>query len=171
MLATFSTAQEFLFQVCVQWEKAASKAKTRRAVTLRLGIVLDNGGGAIARMKPIFQLGGGGPLGSGEQWFSWIHRDDVVEMIMQAIQNSKWKGVYNATAPTPVRVSEMSSALGQALFRPSLVPVPAFVLETLLGEGATLVLDGQQVLPTRALDAKFQFKYNTVLEAMQAIAK
>jgi len=101
--------------------------------------VLDNGGGAMAKMLPIFQLGAGGPLGGGRQWFSWIHRDDVVAMLVEAIANPEWRGVYNATAPQPVRMGEMCDALGSAASRPSWLPVPEFALQALLGEGATVV--------------------------------
>jgi uncharacterized protein (TIGR01777 family) len=147
---TSPTGNDFLAEVCQAWEAQAQKVKDAgvRLVILRLGIVLGNGG-ALAKMIPPFKLFAGGPLGTGRQWFSWIHRDDLVNLILFAITQSDIEGVLNATAPNPIRMSELCQTLGEILHRPSWLPVPSFALEVLLGEGAQVVLEGQQVLPKR----------------------
>lgn len=121
----------------------------------------------MSKMIPVFQIFAGGPLGSGRQWCSWIHRDDMVGLILSAIENPSWKGSYNATAPNPVRMGELCSALGSAMGRPSFFPVPDFALKTLLGEGAQVVLEGQRVLPARAQDSGYKFKYSRVQDALR----
>ncbi|EFN59354.1 hypothetical protein CHLNCDRAFT_10342, partial [Chlorella variabilis] len=171
---TFSEAsqpgRDYLAEVCREWEAAAGQAQTR-VVVLRTGIVLAREGGALGRMVPVFQIFAGGPLGSGRQWCSWIHRDDVTAMVLEAIRNDSWQGVYNATAPNPVRMGELCSALGSVMGRPSLVPVPDFALRTLLGEGASVVLEGQRVVPTRAQDAGFKFRYTQVGDALRNVLR
>ncbi|KAL4430790.1 hypothetical protein ABPG75_006046 [Micractinium tetrahymenae] len=167
---TSSPGRDYLAEVCREWEAAAGKAQCR-TVILRTGIVLAKEGGALGRMIPVFSIFAGGPLGSGRQWCSWIHRDDVVAMIQEAIWNRSWEGVYNATAPNPVRMGELCSALGSVMGRPSLVPVPDFALRTLLGEGASVVLEGQRVVPSRAQDAGFKFKYTQVGDALRAVLR
>ncbi|KAI7841523.1 hypothetical protein COHA_004695 [Chlorella ohadii] len=162
--------RDYLAEVCREWEAAAEEAQTR-VVILRTGIVLAKEGGALGRMIPVFSIFAGGPLGSGRQWCSWIHRDDVVGMILEGIRNPAWQGVYNATAPNPVRMGELCSALGSVMGRPSLVPVPDFALRTLLGEGASVVLEGQRVVPTRAQDAGFKFKYTQVTDALRNVLR
>ena len=173
-MATFNessaSGRDYLAEVCREWEAAASNAKTR-VVILRNGIVLSKQGGALAKMIPVFQIFAGGPLGSGRQWCSWIHRDDVVGLILTAIEDSGWKGVYNATAPNPVRMAELCEALGQVMGRPSFFPVPDFALKTLLGEGAQVVLDGQRVLPAHAQKSGYQFKYSRVQDALRNILR
>lgn len=165
-----SNGRDYLAEVCREWESAAQRAKTR-VVLLRTGIVLGKEGGAIGRMLPVFQIFAGGPLGSGKQWCSWIHRDDVVSMVVEAIRNDSWEGAYNATAPNPVRMGELCAALGQVMGRPSWVPVPDFALNALLGEGAMVVLEGQRVVPNRAQEAGFKFKYPAVQDAMKAVLR
>jgi uncharacterized protein len=128
-------------------------------------------GGALSKMIPVFQIFAGGPLGSGRQWCSWIHLDDLVGMALAAVKDPKWEGVYNATAPSPVRMSELCGALGQAMGRPSFFPVPDFALKALLGEGAQVVLEGQRVLPARAQDAGYQFQYPQVNQAVRSVLK
>jgi uncharacterized protein (TIGR01777 family) len=174
--ATFDEASasgnDFLAQVCQAWEAEATKVKDAgvRLVILRFGIVLGNGG-ALAKMIPPFQLFAGGPIGSGRQWFSWIHIDDLVNLILQALNQSDMEGVYNATAPNPVRMNDLSHTLGEVLHRPSWLPVPAFAIEALLGDGAIVVLQGQQVLPKRTLDSGFQFQYPNLKPALKQILK
>lgn len=161
---------DFLSQVCQAWEAEAQKVKDTgvRLVILRLGIVLGNGG-ALAKMIPPFQLFAGGPIGTGHQWFSWIHRDDLVNLIVQALTRQDIEGVLNATAPNPVRMSELCQTLGQTLNRPSWLPVPGFALEVLLGEGAQVVLEGQQVLPKRTTSYGFEYQYPSVKQALDEI--
>lgn len=161
----------FLAQVCQAWEAAAREVETVSNVRLvipRIGIVLGNGG-ALGRMLTPFQFFAGGPIGSGRQWFSWIHVDDLVSIIIRALTDSTMEGVYNATAPNPVRMARVCEALGNALNRPSWLPVPDFVIEALLGDGAIVVLEGQQVLPKQLLAAGFTYHYPTVDQAMQAV--
>jgi len=161
---------DFLTEVCQAWEAEAQKVKEAgvRLVILRLGIVLGNGG-ALAKMIPPFKLFAGGPLGTGNQWFSWIHRDDLVNLILFALTRSDIEGVLNATAPNPVRMSELCQTLGETLNRPSWLPVPSFVPEALLGEGAKVVLEGQQVLPKRTISKGFEYQYPTAKEALREI--
>jgi uncharacterized protein len=161
---------DFLAAVCKEWEAAAQPVKNAgtRLVILRLGIVLGMGG-ALAKMLPAFKLFAGGPIGTGKQWFSWIHRDDLVNLILYALQNPQVEGVLNATAPHPVRMHELSETLGEVLQRPSWLPVPSFALELLLGDGAKVVLEGQQVLPKCTLDSGFQYQYPTLKLALEEI--
>jgi uncharacterized protein (TIGR01777 family) len=167
---TSPAGADFLAQVCQAWEAEASKviATGTRLVILRLGIVLGMGG-AIAKMIPPFKLFAGGPIGSGRQWFSWIHREDLVNLIVQALTRPDIEGVLNATAPNPVRMAEFCQTMGQVLNRPSWLPVPGFALEALLGDGAMVVLEGQQVLPKRTLATGFEYQYTTVKPALEAI--
>ena len=167
---TSPAGNDFLAAVCKDWEAAAQPAKnagTRLAI-LRLGIVLGMGG-ALAKMLPPFKLFAGGPLGTGKQWFSWVHREDVVDLILYALQNSQVQGVLNATAPNPVRMNELCQTLGEVLKRPSWLPVPSFALELLLGDGAKVVLEGQKVLPKQTLASGFQYQYPTLKLALEEI--
>ncbi|MEG3940837.1 MULTISPECIES: thylakoid membrane protein ThyD [unclassified Microcoleus] len=167
---TSLAGNDFLAAVCKDWEAAAQPAKnagTRLAI-LRLGIVLGMGG-ALAKMLPPFKLFAGGPIGTGKQWFSWVHREDVVDLILYALQNSQVEGVLNATAPNPVRMNELCQTLGEVLKRPSWLPVPSFALELLLGDGAKVVLEGQKVLPKQTLASGFQYQYPTLKLALEEI--
>jgi len=164
------SGNDFLAQVCQEWEAEAQKVREFgvRLVILRTGIVLGMGG-ALAKMLPPFKLFAGGPIGSGRQWFSWIHREDMVQLILQALTQSNMDGVYNATAPTPIRMAEFCSTMGDVLHRPSWLPVPGFALEALLGDGAKVVLEGQQVLPKRTQSIGFQYQYPTVKQALKEV--
>jgi uncharacterized protein len=164
---TSPAGNDFLAEICQKWEAAAQKTSVR-SVILRFGIVLGNGGGALAKMLPVFKMFMGGPIGSGNQWFSWVYVDDLVTMILMALQDSSMSGTFNATAPQPVRMKEFCLQLGAVMTRPSWMPVPGFVLETMLGEGATVVLDGQQVLPKALLDRGFAFQYSELPVALKA---
>ncbi|GET35418.1 thylakoid membrane protein ThyD [Microseira wollei] len=167
---TSPPGSDFLAQVCQVWEAEAQKVKDAgvRLVIIRTGIVLGMGG-ALAKMLPPFQLFAGGPIGTGRQWFSWIHREDLVNLILQALTREEMEGVFNGTAPNPVRMTEFCQTLGQVLNRPSWLPVPDFALELLLGDGAKVVLEGQQVLPKRTLASGFQFQYPYLKQALQSI--
>jgi uncharacterized protein (TIGR01777 family) len=165
-----SSGSDFLAEVCREWEAEAEKVKAAgvRLVILRVGIVLGMGG-AIAKMITPFKLFAGGPIGSGRQWFSWIHREDLVSLILQALAQPGMEGVYNATSPNPVRMAEFCAALGQVLHRPSWLPVPSIALEVLLGDGAKVVLEGQEVLPKRTQTTGFQYQYPTVRQALEQV--
>lgn len=162
---------DFLSQVCQAWEQEADAASAARlrVVKLRTGIVLGKNGGALARILPIFQLGLGGVIGSGRQWFSWIHRDDLVNMIQFALTNSQITGVVNGTAPTPVTNAEFTKALAKACDRPAFLPVPSVALQLALGEAAILVLEGQKVLPKKAEQNQFQFQYPDIDSALAEV--
>ena len=162
--------KDFLAEVCQAWEAEAQKVTQAgvRLVILRLGIVLGQGG-AIAKMIAPFKVFAGGPLGTGRQWFSWIYLDDLVNLIIQALTKPEIEGVFNATAPNPVRMSELAQTMGEIMQRPSWLPVPRFALETLLGEGAMVVLEGQQVLPQRTQASGFNYQYSTVKQALKEI--
>lgn len=169
---TSPAADDFLSQVCQGWESAAQRVKDHgpRLVIFRLGIVLGMGG-AVAKMLTPFRMFAGGPIGSGRQWFSWIHLEDIVNLIIKALTDPTMEGIYNATAPNPVRMAEFCKVLGKVLKRPSWLPVPDFVLETILGDGAQVVLEGQQVLPTRTATTGFTYQYTNVKDALVDIVK
>ncbi|KAJ4775288.1 Epimerase family protein [Rhynchospora pubera] len=169
---TSPSGKDYLSEVCREWEAKAQEVNNDvRLVLIRIGVVLGKDGGALAKMIPLFMAFAGGPLGSGQQWFSWIHLDDVVNLIYESLVNPSYKGVINGTAPNPVRLSEMCNQLGEVIGRPSWLPVPEFAIKAVLGEGASVVLDGQRVLPVRAQELGFSFKYPYVKDALRAIAK
>ena len=167
---TSTSGKDFLAEVCQKWEAEATKVKEfgLRLVIIRIGIVLANGG-ALAKMIEPFKLFAGGPIGSGTQWFSWIHRDDLVNLIVETVTSDNMSGVYNATAPNPVKMKQLCQNLGEVMNRPSWLNVPAFALELLLGDGAIVVLEGQQVLPKRAQELGFKFQYPELKSALQEI--
>jgi uncharacterized protein (TIGR01777 family) len=166
-------ADDFLAKVCRKWEAEALKAKEAgiRVVLVRIGGVLESDGGALPLMSKPFKLFMGGPIGSGRQWFSWIHRDDVVGIMKFALEQDTVSGPVNATAPNPVTNRVFSSALGKALGRPSCFAVPGFIVRLTLGELGGVLLTGQRVLPEKALREGYKFKYTDVNEALGAIYK
>ncbi|WP_013320353.1 thylakoid membrane protein ThyD [Gloeothece verrucosa] len=161
---------DFLAEVCQKWEAEAAKVKEAgvRLVIIRFGIVLGDGG-ALAKMIPPFKMFAGGPIGEGRQWFSWIHRDDLVSLILEALKRPDLEGTFNGTAPNPVQMNQFCQILGEVIKRPSWLPVPGFALEVLLGEGAKVVLEGQQVLPKATQKIGFQYQYPTLKPALQEI--
>jgi uncharacterized protein (TIGR01777 family) len=165
-----ASGNDFLSQVCREWEQEATKVKDTsvRLVILRFGIVLGNGG-ALGKMITPFKLFAGGPIGSGQQWFSWIHLDDIVGLIIQSLTKSTMEGVYNATAPQPVRMNDLSTTMGNVMNRPSWLPVPGFAIEAILGDGAKVVLEGQKVLPKRTLESGFEYQYPNLQSALTHI--
>jgi len=166
---TSPAGRDFLALICQQWEAAADQVPPGcRLVKLRIGIVLAADGGALGKMLPIFRLGFGGPVGSGRQWMSWIHRHDLCRLIASALEDGSYSGVYNAVSPQPTSMGAFAAALGQALGRPSLLPVPAPILQLLLGDGAQVVLEGQQVRPERLLAQGFSFSYPDLKGALAA---
>lgn len=168
--ATFTEADppgnDFLANVCVEWERVAASAKDfdMRVACVRAGLVLSSDGGALQRLLPIFKAGTGGRAGSGRQWYSWIHIDDAIGVYLLALD--RIEGAINATAPNPLRNAEFSDALARKLHKPAAIPAPPFMLKVMLGEGATLVLDGQRVLPSRAQTEGYAFKYPTLDAAL-----
>jgi hypothetical protein len=160
---------DFLAKLCVEWEEAARpiSAGGCRLVVMRNAVVLSRKGGALAKMLPAFQFFVGGRIASGRQFMSWIHLDDWVGMTIWAIENQVVSGPINAAAPNPVTNADFSRALGRALHRPSVMPVPGFVLRLIFGEMATdcLIL-GQRAVPTRATELGFRFKFGQIGEAL-----
>jgi len=160
---------DFLAGLCRDWETAAQAVPpTCRVVRLRTGIVLAPEGGALGRMLPLFRAGLGGPVGDGRQWMSWIDRSDLCAVIAEALTNPAWDGALNGTAPNPVTMAAFCATLGRVLARPSLLPVPAPVLQLLLGDGARVVLEGQRVLPRRLQALGFGFRYPELSAALAA---
>ncbi len=167
---TSSSGDDFLAEVCRVWESAAQPVKDVgvRLVILRIGIVLGMGG-TISKMITPFKLFAGGPIGSGKQWFSWVHLDDLVGLILYSLRQAEMQGVFNATAPNPVQMGEFCQDLGATLNRPSWLPVPDFAIEILLGDGAVVVLSGQKVLPKQTQAFGFEYQYPTVKSALKNI--
>ncbi len=161
---------DFLANLCKEWESIAkNKPRATRLVIVRIGIVLAKDGGALGKMLPIFRAGLGGPIGDGNQWMSWIHRTDLCNLINESVKNSSWSGVLNGVAPNPLRMNEFSNSLGKVLGRPSLLTVPGPILKLLLGDGARVVLEGQNVQSKRFNKLKFKFSFPTINDAFKAI--
>lgn len=161
----------FLSQLCLDWESEASKAEDLgvRVALLRTGIVLGRGKGALSKMVPPFRFFAGGSLGSGKQWFPWIHLSDVIGLIKFLIEDDQAKGPFNVTAPEPVTMSDFCKALGKALKRPSWLPVPAPLLSLMLGEMAEMLLTGQRAVPQAALGRGYRFKFPNALQALESL--
>jgi len=162
---------DFLARVCAQWEAEAAKAANgTRVVCIRTGLVLEKDGGALPRMLMPFKLGAGGPLGSGRQFWPWIHRHDWIAMVRWTIDQAKVAGPINLAAPTPATNAEFTKALGRALGRPAFLPAPAFALRLMLGEMAdALLLSGQRAVPAKALRLGFTFRHTDLDETLRSI--
>ena len=161
---------DYLAEVCQEWEKQAAKAESLgiRVARIRTGIVLGKGGGALEKMLPPFKAFVGGKIGSGKQWMSWIHLDDLVGIICHALVNPM-NGAFNGTAPNPVTNAEFTSELAGALGRPALFPVPAFALKAMFGEMSEMLLGGQRVLPKATEAAGYRFQYPELGPALRNI--
>lgn len=159
---------DYLAKVCKEWETEAYKASELgiRVVTVRIGLVLGVGGGMLQQVLTPFRLGIGGRLGSGQQWMSWIHVDDVVGIILHALENDSINGALNATAPVPVRNIEFTKALGSVLRKPTIFPVPSFGLKLMMGEFADFVLLSQKVLPKKTEATGYEFQFKTIDSAL-----
>jgi uncharacterized protein (TIGR01777 family) len=160
----------FLAELCRDWEQEAQRAEEHgvRSVSLRIGVVLAREAGALALMGRLFRLGLGGRLGSGRQWFSWIHADDLVALILTSLDTPDLHGTLNAVAPHPVRNRELTAALGRILARPTWLPAPAFVLRAAMGELSGELLASRRVLPTRAQKLGFQWEHPTIDSALSS---
>jgi uncharacterized protein (TIGR01777 family) len=167
-----SVANDFLAHVCKDWEREALKAEKfgYRVAIIRTGIVLGRGGGALSKMLPIFKRGLGGPLGSGKQYMSWIHIEDLAAMYIEALKNDAVKGVHNGTAPYPATNKEFTKALSKVLKRPALFPAPSFALKAAFGDMSVILLEGQKVLPTKFKEEKFRYRYPTLDMALKETA-
>ena len=162
--------QGFLADVCREWEETAGRAEAlgMRVVRVRIGVVLGKGGGALARMLPPFKSGLGGRLSSGRQWMSWIHLDDLVNLIRFSL-TAPLSGPVNATAPNPVSNAEFTRVLARALHRPAILPVPAAALKLMFGDMAEVLLASQRVLPQAAQSAGFRFHYPELPLALKTL--
>ena len=163
---------DFLAQVCVDWEKAAEEAQEFgiRTALLRTGIVMTPDGGALGRMLPPFKAGVGGPVAGGAQMMPWIDVDDVVGLIIAAIDgDERWSGPINATAPTPVSNKEFSKTLGKVLSRPAFSPVPAFAMKAMFGEMSQIVLTGQNAVPTKATELGYTWQHPQLEQSLKAV--
>ncbi|WP_433945746.1 TIGR01777 family oxidoreductase [Paenibacillus sp. SN-8-1] len=160
--------QDFLSEVTLKWEhEAASLANQEvRMVTLRTGVVLGNSGGAYPLMRLPYLLGFGGRVGTGQQWMSWIHLKDIVRLVDYSVMNPVIAGPINAVSPSPVTNDEFGRTVAKVVHRPYWFPLPAFLLKSILGEQSTLLLDGQRVLPHKALEHGFTYQFPTLLEAL-----
>lgn len=166
---TSAPGNDFLADVCVEWEKATTLATEQgiRVVNARFGVILDKNGGALKKMLPPFRLGLGGKIGSGKQWMSWIALDDVVGALKFALVNETLSGPVNFVAPNPVTNAEFTKTLGKALSRPTLFPIPAFGVRLLFGEmGEALLLGGQRVAPKELVSKGYQFQYSQIEAAL-----
>jgi uncharacterized protein (TIGR01777 family) len=165
--ATPST--DFVGQVCTQWESAAQTAQEHdvRTTCIRIGLVLGMGGGALQKMLLPFKLGLGGPLGSGKQWMSWIHLDDLCRLFLHALDNGSVTGPYNGTAPNPVTNKQFTKTLGKVLKRPAFLPAPKFVLRAALGEVSQLLTDSQRCKADKSLASGFNFHHPNLEPALR----
>jgi len=162
---------DFLATLCQRWEDATTPASSAgvRTVITRFGIVLGREGGALKQMLPPFKLGIGGPIGSGRQWMSWVHADDVAALLLFLIESESARGPYNITAPQPATMRDFARSLGKVLHRPAVLPVPGFALKVALGDVADVLLTGQHVVPRRALDAGYEFRFPALEPALREI--
>jgi uncharacterized protein len=160
---------DFLAGVCVAWEREALAASDlARVVVVRTGIVLDETGGALEKMLPFFKAGVGGPVAGGNQYMPWIHLDDLVGIYLQALDDPSWSGPVNGSAPEPVTNKAFSKALGRALHRPALAPVPELAVKVLYGQMAEIVAEGQRAVPKRTLELGYDFRHRDLDEALRS---
>ena len=161
----------FMSEVCQEWEREATRASELgvRVALIRTGVVLSTGGGALEKMLPPFKLGLGGRLGSGKQWFPWIHISDIAGIFRHAILTSTLTGAVNGTAPEPATNAEFTRELGRLLHRPTFFPVPEMALRALMGEMANVLFDSQRVLPKAALASGYQFQYPSLAPALEDV--
>jgi uncharacterized protein (TIGR01777 family) len=164
-----SPGSDFLAEVCIDWEAEANKAtqKGARVVVTRFGIVLGKTGGALGQMIPAFKKFVGGPLGSGKQWFSWVHMEDLLRAFIFVFENKDIHGPVNLCSPNPVRNKDLAKALGKVLSRPSFLKTPAFTLRLALGEFGSILLEGQKVMPAKLLKHGFCFRCPEIMRALQ----
>ena len=158
---------DFLASLCVEWERAADAAEAR-VVKIRTGVVLDRRGGALRKMLPPFRAGLGGPVAGGDQFMPWISLGDIAGVYLAALSDDAWSGAVNACAPSPATNAEFARALGRALRRPAVLPVPGFALKALYGEMASVVTASQRMVPRRALELGYEFEHSRLDHALRA---
>lgn len=162
---------DFLASVSVDWEAEALKgtAKGIRVAVMRFGVILGKGGGALAKMIPAFKFFVGGPIGSGNQWFPWMHLSDLMSAILFVCEQPQVSGPLNFCAPHPVRNRELANTLGDVLGRPAIMPAPAFMIRLVLGEFGNVLLDSQRAIPDKLLNHGFEFQYPDIKSAIQEV--
>ena len=160
---------DFMGTLCYEWEEEALRAESLgvRVARIRTGIVLDPEGGALKELLPPFRFFVGGPMGSGEQPWPWIHRDDEIGILLHALDHPTVSGPFNAVSPHSINNRQFSKALGRALGRPAIIPVPHFVLKLMLGEGSVTVTGGQNAVPERTAQSGYTFQYTSVDKALK----
>jgi hypothetical protein len=165
------SGNDFLARIAKEWEGEALKAKDKgaRVVITRFGIVMGEKGGALSQMIPLFKKYIGGPIGSGKQWFSWVHIKDLAEAFAFLLKHPEISGPVNVCSPKPVRNKDLAKALGRALHKPSFIPAPGFLVKLVLGEFGSVILEGQRVIPKRLLESGFTFQYPDIEKAFQGI--
>lgn len=165
---TIDFSNDFLGKLCQDWEKEALKAKELkiRVAIFRFGIVMGNGG-ALAKMLTPFKFGLGGTIGDGKQAFSFIHIDDLISAYKFVLENKNLDGIFNLTAPNPTTNYGLTKALGKSLNRPTIIPVPQFILNVLLSEGAKVLTDGQSAIPNHLIESGFKFQYTTIEDTIK----
>ena len=168
--SNYTYGDNFLTKICIDWEAEAKEANDfTRVVIFRFGVVLGKGGGALAKMLPAFRLGIAGTIGDGSEPFSWVHINDLLRAYLFVFNNKTQEGTYNLCAPNPVTNRELTKTLGKILHRPTVIPLPKFVLRILFSEGATVLTEGQRVIPERLIENGFRFKYPTIEEALREV--
>lgn len=168
---TSPAGTDFLARLAYDWESEALNAQKKgtRVIITRFGIVLGKNGGALGQMLPLFKFFLGGPLGSGRQWFSWVHAHDLVEAFIFLLQKKDISGAFNLCSPQPVRNKELGHAIGRVLHRPAFMPAPGFMIKLILGEFGSVLLEGQRVIPKKLTEAGYKFKYPGIDEALKNI--
>ncbi|HRQ53433.1 MAG TPA: TIGR01777 family oxidoreductase [Ignavibacteriaceae bacterium] len=166
---TSSSGNDFLAEVCKVWEGESKRVEDAgvRSVQIRTGLVLSTEDGALKQMLPPFKFYIGGPLGNGKQWASWLHIEDIIGIYLHAIDNTELRGAVNAASPNPVRMNEFTNTLGNVLHRPSLFPVPKFILRLVIGEAAEVVTASQRVDVQKLLNSDYKFKFDFIKEALK----
>jgi len=166
-----SAGRDFLAGVSIDWEKEALQASAKgvRVAVMRFGVILGKNGGAMSKLIPAFKMFVGGPLGDGNQWFPWLHLDDLTAAILFALEHQEVAGPLNFCAPNPVRNRELAQALGEVLSRPSFMPAPALLIRLAMGEFGDVFLGSQRTLPDKLLNHGFSFQYPEIKDAIEAI--
>lgn len=169
---TSATGEGFLASVCKDWESEANKAANLgiRVAIIRTGLVIGRNGGALSKMLPVFKLGVGGKMGTGQQYMSWIHVEDLASMYIETLKNEKISGVLNGTAPYPATNAEFTKLMGKVLRRPVFLPAPKVAVKAVLGEMSQLLLEGQKVLPSKFKESHFRYRYPTLEMALKETA-
>ena len=173
LIENSSSGNDFIADVCKAWEYESLKLNEAniRNVQVRTGLVLSKEDGALKQMLPAFKFFVGGPLGNGKQWASWIHIDDIVGVYLYALENDKISGPINAASPNPTRMKEFAKTLGKVIKRPSLFPVPKFILQLVVGEAAQVVTASQKVIPDKLIKSDYKFKFKDLEVALKDLLK